>query len=238
MVNEYAKLEKSYEGLKKETEEGREKLFNTIKEYNIIPSSQAPTFDSLTEDIKEVATVRYNSGYNTGMVDADNRVNTQSVNYKSGYNAGVTYADGRSNADSANYKAGYKAGYDTGYPKGVSDADGREKPGTVNWQCGVNAGIAHADGRANPNSENWKNGRATGFAEYQNNLKAGYPGTNNGFGLDFAWRVAANNGIRPVATEHMRMGPAVSYGGLEFITFTWAGVLNMNGWTSMYRWYF
>lgn len=49
-------------------------------------------------------------GYNQGVTDADNRVNTNSANYKGGYNAGVSAADGRVNADSANYKGGYNAG--------------------------------------------------------------------------------------------------------------------------------
>ncbi len=49
-------------------------------------------------------------GYNQGVTDADNRVNTNSANYKGGYNAGVSAADGRVNADSVNYKGGYNAG--------------------------------------------------------------------------------------------------------------------------------
>ena len=73
-------------------------------------------------------------GYNQGVTDADNRVNTNSANYKGGYNAGVSAADGRVNANSANYKGGYNAG--------VSAADGRVNADSANYKGGYNAGVS------------------------------------------------------------------------------------------------
>ena len=73
-------------------------------------------------------------GYNQGVTDADNRINTNSANYKGGYNAGVSAADGRVNTNSVNYKGGYNAG--------VSAADGRVNAESANYKGGYNAGVS------------------------------------------------------------------------------------------------
>jgi hypothetical protein len=59
-----------------------------------------------------------NNYYASGVVNADNRVNTSSASYTSGYNAGyssgVTDADSRVNTSSASYTSGYNNGYSVG----------------------------------------------------------------------------------------------------------------------------
>lgn len=165
LVNEHAKLEKEHADLRKEVDTGKQKLTEKMLEYGIVTTSEKnPTFENLVLDLEEVATVRYNKGYNSGISYADGRNNTESMSYKTGYNAGVAAADGRPLPGTTNYQSGYNAGHSAGYSQGVAAADARENTSSYNWGCGWNAGVAAADGRALPGTVNYQSGYNAGVS--------------------------------------------------------------------------
>ena len=237
LLNDYHKLEEEHEKLNRKIYDGMEIVTEALSNQGIITTIDG-TFESIVTDIEELSTVKYNKGYNSGVAAADARSNPSSTNYKAGYNAGVAAADGRALPGSVNYQSGYNAGHSAGYSQGVTDADNRANSNSANWQNGYATGVSQADGRALPGSVNYQSGYNAGGAAHQETIKAGYPGTNQGYALDFCWRPQSGGGARPTGSAFTSWGPVVTFAGYEFLTMTWGGIYTPNGWTCMYRWYF
>ena len=184
LLNERNKLQEEKEELESKVSTGQAKLTAKIAEYGVVTTSgEKPSFDNLVEDVVELATTRYNKGYNSGVAAADGRSNPSSTNYKAGYNAGVAAADGRALPGTVNYQSGYNAGHSAGYSQGVTDADNRANSASPNWQngyyTGYNQGVTDADNRANGNSVNYLSGWNGGVAAADNGLMAAF--TSHGY---------------------------------------------------------
>lgn len=138
--------------------DGKTVVANAITAQGVSTATDA-AFSTLAANVTTACNTRYNTGYSSGVTDADNRSNPASNNYKTGYNAGIMAADARVNTSSASYTMGYN--------NGVAAADNRANASSVNYKTGYNAGVSDVKNNPGVYSLYTK-------AQYDANYKTGY----------------------------------------------------------------